>query len=160
MSVNWSWHDQAAAKITADEYQQLAARTLIAQEDIEMTQEDNSIVWNAVGLGGEAGEILELVKKGLFHRHVYQHPLGLGDGFVEFQQKMSKELGDCLWYIAALCTRLDIRMGDIMVENIDKLRARYPEGWDEKRSLLGKRADILAEERKEDAKKEGDANGK
>ena len=45
-----------------------------------------------------------------------------------------KELGDCLWYIAAFATVLDLNLDDIAQRNIDKLRARYPEGFDPERS--------------------------
>jgi NTP pyrophosphatase (non-canonical NTP hydrolase) len=74
-------------------------------------------VWNALGLASEAGEVAEMVKKGIFHQH------GLG------REKLKKELGDVLWYIAALCTKLEVDMGEIMQGNIDKLKQRYPNGY-------------------------------
>lgn len=103
--------------MNATEYQQLAARTLIPKPDFEVTDTDIMIAWNAIGLAGEAGEINELVKKGVFHQH------GLD------REKMAKELGDCMWYIAALCTKLDLDLGEIMAANIEKLKQRYPEGY-------------------------------
>ncbi|MFY7949371.1 MAG: MazG nucleotide pyrophosphohydrolase domain-containing protein, partial [Gemmatimonas sp.] len=45
-----------------------------------------------------------------------------------------KELGDCLWYIGACATVLDLSLADIAQRNIDKLRTRYPEGFDPERS--------------------------
>jgi NTP pyrophosphatase (non-canonical NTP hydrolase) len=103
--------------MNANEYQVLAGRTLIDRPDFEPTDEDIMIAWNAIGLAGEAGEISELVKKGIFHQH------GLD------KRKMFKELGDVLWYVAALCTKLGFSMEDIMQANIDKLRERYPDGY-------------------------------
>lgn len=109
--------------MNANEYQQQAARTLIAKPDAQYTDNDIMIIWNAIGLAGEAGEVAELVKKGIFHQH------GLD------KAKMFKEIGDVLWYVAAICTKLDFSMADIMQANIDKLRERYPEGYSSAASM-------------------------
>lgn len=101
----------------AHEYQRQAARTLIDAPGFDIDNENMMILWNALGLAGEAGEVAEMVKKGILHQH------GL------FYEKMAKELGDCLWYIAALCTKMDLDMGDVMAANIEKLKVRYPDGF-------------------------------
>ena len=101
----------------AKQYQVLAARTLIDKPGFEVPDADIMVVWNAIGLAGEAGEVSELVKKGVFHQH------GLD------REKMAKELGDCLWYIAALATTLDLDLGGLMTANIEKLKERYPNGF-------------------------------
>ncbi|MCU0616617.1 MAG: nucleoside triphosphate pyrophosphohydrolase family protein [Gemmatimonadaceae bacterium] len=98
-------------------YQQLAARTL-GRDRTHEQQLANA----ALGLTGEAGETAELIKKHLFHAT----PLD--------RDAMVKELGDCLWYIAAFATVLDIPMAEIAERNIEKLRKRYPEGFDPERS--------------------------
>ncbi len=98
-------------------YQSLAARTL-GRDRTHQQQLANA----ALGLTGEAGETAELIKKHLFH----DTPLD--------RDAMIKELGDCLWYIAAFATVLDIPMADIAERNIEKLRRRYPEGFDPERS--------------------------
>lgn len=103
--------------MTPNEYQQLAARTLIAKPDAEYTGDEIMMVWNAIGLAGEAGEVADHIKKGIFHRH------GID------KDKLCKELGDNLWYIAALCTKLGVTLEDVMSINIDKLRNRYPDGY-------------------------------
>lgn len=103
--------------MNATEYQQLAARTLIDAPGFEIPNEDIMVVWNAIGLAGEAGEVAEHVKKGVFHQH------GLD------RDVLAKELGDVLWYVAALCTKTGLDMGEIMQANIDKLRKRYPNGY-------------------------------
>lgn len=108
----------------AREYQRLASRTLLANFDsVRLTGDEVSVVWNAVGLAGEAGEVAETVKKGIFHRH------GLD------REKMVKELGDVLWYTAALCSVMGVDMGEVMQANIDKLRQRYPDGWSTEASI-------------------------
>jgi NTP pyrophosphatase (non-canonical NTP hydrolase) len=101
----------------ANEYQQLAGRTLIDAPGFAISDQDIMILWNAIGLGGEAGEVLDLCKKGILHQH------GLN------RDELRKELGDVLWYVAALCSTAGIDMGDVMQHNIDKLRTRYPEGY-------------------------------
>jgi NTP pyrophosphatase (non-canonical NTP hydrolase) len=75
------------------------------------------IVWNAVGIAGEAGEVVDNIKKAIFHQH------GLD------RQKLKEELGDLLWYMAGLCTQLGLSLDEVMVSNIEKLRKRYPGGF-------------------------------
>ena len=75
------------------------------------------------GLNGEAGEVIDLVKKHLFHGH---------DLDVE---KIKLELGDVLWYIAECADALDLDLEDIAKANIAKLKARYPEGFSFERSI-------------------------
>lgn len=103
--------------MNARDYQALAARTLIDGPDVPLTPEETMIVWNAIGVAGEAGEIADLIKKGIFHRH------GLDVA------KVGEEIGDLCWYLAALCTKLGLDLGVLMQANIDKLRRRYPDGW-------------------------------
>lgn len=110
----------------ANQYQHEAARTLIDKPDFEMTNKHIMILWCAIGVSGESGEIAELVKKGILHQH------GLDE------QKLSKEIGDCLWYLAGLCTILGIDMGQVMQENIDKLKLRYPNGFSSQDSITRK----------------------
>jgi NTP pyrophosphatase (non-canonical NTP hydrolase) len=107
----------------ATTYQELAGRTLIEEPDFTITSDEVMIAWNAIGLAGEAGEVADLVKKGIFH----QHGLDL--------EKVKKELGDVLWYVAALCSKLDLSLSDVMAANVEKLRARYPEGYSAQASI-------------------------
>ncbi len=100
-----------------DDYQQLAARTL-GRDRTHEQQLANA----ALGLTGEAGEVAEVIKKHLFHAT----PLN--------QDALAKELGDCLWYIGAFATVLGLSMDDIAERNIEKLRKRYPAGFDTERS--------------------------
>lgn len=99
------------------EYQTLAARTLIDRPDHMPTEEEYMILWNALGLAGEAGELANLCKKGICHRHTLN------------RDELIKELGDVLWYVAALCTKIGVDMSEVMDRNIAKLKQRYPEGY-------------------------------
>lgn len=101
----------------ANEYQLAAARTLIDKPDSVYSGADIMLVWNALGLAGEAGEVADTIKKAVFHQH------GID------RDELIKELGDVLWYVAALCTKLDVPMSEVMERNIDKLKKRYPEGY-------------------------------
>ena len=94
------------------EYQQCAERTL----QCEMT--DLELKCNCVfGLVGETGEIADLLKKHIFHKHPLDH------------QKLRDELGDVLWYVAALCIIYEIPLDAVARENVAKLAARYPNGF-------------------------------
>lgn len=103
--------------MTLAEYQELAARTLGPRPH------EQQLANAALGLAGEAGEFADMMKKHLFHAH----PLD--------RDAVAKELGDCLWYVAAAATALDIGLEEIGAGNIEKLRRRYPEGFSAERSL-------------------------
>jgi NTP pyrophosphatase (non-canonical NTP hydrolase) len=71
----------------------------------------------AMGTAGEAGEVADIVKK-----HLYQgHELDVN--------ALTKEVGDVLWYLANLCTQVDISFADVAQKNMQKLKARYPDGF-------------------------------
>lgn len=72
----------------------------------------------SMGLAGESGEVLEALKKYLYHGH------GLD------MKDIEKELGDVLWYLTAIAEELDIEMEDVALRNVRKLQARYPDGFD------------------------------
>ena len=78
----------------------------------------------ALGLCGEAGEFADLVKKAMFH----------GPGHELDVDKAAKELGDVLWYIADAAAALGISLEKVAEMNRDKLRKRYPEGFQPKAS--------------------------
>lgn len=104
--------------MNADKYQRLAARTLIERPDFDITPEEEMLVWNALGLAGEAGEVADHIKKAVYHQQ------GID------REHLRKEIGDVCWYLAALCTKLDMSLGQVMQDNIMKLMARFPNGWD------------------------------
>ena len=110
--------------MTANDYQKLAGRTLIDSPDFDITDFDVMLAWNAIGLAGEAGEVAELAKKQIFHQQ------GLD------VEAWKKELGDVLWYVAACCTKLDLTMEEVMQHNVDKLLARFPDGYTPERTTF------------------------
>ena len=101
-----------------DEYQRLALRTAGHRESTAKV-----LTYTALGLTGESGEVAEIVKKTFYHGH----PLDV--------DALRKELGDVLWYLAVMADGLGLSLDQIARENIEKLRARYPEGFSEVRSL-------------------------
>ena len=103
--------------MTINEYQQLAMTTLnpgLSKKDV--------LINGVMGLCGESGEAIDIVKKWLAQGHELD------------KEKLAKELGDICWYIAETATALDLSLEDIMAANIEKLRKRYPEGFDADRS--------------------------
>ena len=101
-----------------NEYQKLAMRTK-AHYDSAVDQ----INCAALGIAGEAGEIAEIIKK-----HKYQgHPLD--------EAEVIEEAGDILWYVALLCDALGVTVGGAAYLNVLKLRERYPDGFEEERSI-------------------------
>jgi NTP pyrophosphatase (non-canonical NTP hydrolase) len=91
-----------------------------ALETASYPQQGSNLIYPALKLSGEAGEAADKVGKiwrnqGLTSRHGYS-----------FEQKieLAKEIGDALWYIAALAYELDIPMETIAAMNITKLRDR------------------------------------
>lgn len=111
-------------KMLGNEYQRLAERTI----NKNLTQ--GGQVQHALhGMVGEIGELHSLYQK------IYQ-----GHSFDEVHAK--KELGDLLWFIAEYCTANGWELEEVMQMNIDKLKARFPEGFEAEKSLNRKSGDI------------------
>ena len=81
------------------------------------------LINGVMGLCGESGEAIDIVKKWLAQGHELD------------KEKLAKELGDIAWYLAETAYALGIPLEDILQSNIDKLRKRYPEGFDKERSI-------------------------
>lgn len=101
-----------------DEYQRLALRTM------RPNQERSQRLANfALGLTGEAGETGDSIKKMVFHDHPFD------------PDKIRDELGDVLWYLAALASTCDLSLDEIADHNLAKLMRRYPQGFSTHDSL-------------------------
>ena len=104
--------------MTVNEYQKMALTTLnpaLGKQDV--------LINGVMGLCGESGEAIDIVKK-----HLAQgHPLD--------REGLIKELGDVAWYLAETAYALDVSLDEVFQRNIDKLKARYPEGFDASRSV-------------------------
>ncbi len=87
----------------ADTYQRLAARTLIDGPGFEISDRDMMVVWCMTGAVGEAGELNCLI---------------YGDNrpgpYRVDTDKIGREVGDCCWYLAGLCTKLGLSFGDVL----------------------------------------------
>ena len=100
-----------------DRYQALAQMTS------NTTCSTSKLVNGVMGLNGESGECIDIVKKAEFQGHNLDT-----DKFID-------ELGDVLWYIAEICTALNVDMSEVAEKNIEKLKQRYPDGFEEERSI-------------------------
>lgn len=78
---------------------------------------------------GEIGEIHSIYQK-MYQGHAFE------------VDHVKKEFGDLLWFIAEYCTAKGWSLDDIMRMNIDKLKERYPEGFEEDKSLHRAEGDI------------------
>ena len=76
-----------------------------------------------LGLAGECGEVCDVMKKSLFQGHTLD------------RAHLIEELGDCAWYLAEAASGLGVSLEDILLQNIAKLKRRYPAGFDPERSM-------------------------
>lgn len=104
-------------EMRVNKYQQGALRTASSYKP-------EDLIFNGVlGLCGESGEVADLIKKHLFQGH-------------ELDKKhLAKELGDVCWYIAILAKGLGYDLNTIMRMNLEKLKERYPNGFEKEKSL-------------------------
>ena len=139
--------------MTGNEYQELAMRTndgkgterllneiltcdmeYLLQQDLihedENHYEVGGILNGCLGLSGEVGEFNDIIKKWIFH----EKPLD--------EEHAKKELGDAFWYLAMICESFGWNLDEIMQMNVDKLKARYPEGFDVQKANNRKEGDI------------------
>ena len=103
--------------MTINEYQTLAMRTL----NPELSKKD-VLINGVMGLCGESGEAIDIVKKHLAQGHTLD------------REALIKELGDVAWYLAETAYALDVSLEEVFERNIVKLCARYPDGFDAEKS--------------------------
>lgn len=99
------------------EYQKLAQRTSNTKWYMDKLE------CGLMGLNGEAGECIDILKKSKFQGHVLD------------KAKIIDELGDVLWYIAEAAEGLEVTLEDIAKHNVEKLKARYPDGFSSEKSI-------------------------
>lgn len=104
--------------MTLNEYQELAQRTSNRALDTK-----GHLLNGVLGLAGEAGECADLVKKCYF-----QDARPIDDALID-------ELGDVLWYVAETAAARGVTLEEVAKHNVEKLRRRYPEGFDAEKSL-------------------------
>ena len=108
-----------------NEYQKAAMETLnpaLNQKEV--------LINSVMGLCGESGEAIDIVKKWLMQGHELD------------KEHLVKELGDVEWYLAEAATALDVPLEVIFQGNLDKLRRRFPNGFDTEASVNRKQGDI------------------
>lgn len=110
--------------IGANEYQRLAARTI--NNDLTRAEQAHHALH---GMVSEIGEI-----HGLYQKVFQGHDID--------PEHLKKEAGDLCWFVAEFCTANHWHIADVFKENIEKLKARYPEGFESERSLNRKEGDI------------------
>lgn len=98
--------------MTVNDYYRAAMRTAPELDRQQM------LIEAALGLTGEAGEVADLVKKANYQGHILD------------KDAIMKELGDVAWYIALACQGLGVTMQEVFQMNVDKLKKRYPDGFD------------------------------
>lgn len=111
-------------EIGFNEYQHLAARTI--NEELKRDE------LRKHALHGMVSEIGEL--HGIYQKVFQNHPIS--------EEHLKKEIGDLLWFIAEYCTAMEWNMGEVAKMNIEKLIARYPDGFDSQRSIHRLAGDI------------------
>lgn len=135
--------------MTINEYQKLALRTesnkgvytppesllrvFVKLGAITNPEEDVSVIRlleGLMGLSGESGEVTDILKKVLFQGHKLE------------RKHIALELGDICWYIALASDAIGYDLETIMQMNIDKLKARYPNGFEVKRSVNRQEGDL------------------
>ena len=104
-----------------NEYQKLCMRTCGGADNFE-----DYLILTGLGLSGEAGEYTDWVKKIVYHKHPFNRPM---------KYNLLEELGDTLWYLAVAAENLGVTLEEIMQRNIEKLKARYPDGFNPDRSI-------------------------
>lgn len=113
--------------MNANDFQRACLRTEPPAAKISNTTRlDNGLM----GLNGKAGEAVDILKKFLFQ------------GYDLDKIHLAKELGDVAWYLAVTADALGYSLEEIFEMNVEKLRARYPEGFSEELNRNRKKGDI------------------
>lgn len=117
--------------MTFDEYQDKAKTTAIYPNKNTV----NGLMYTALGLAGEAGEIANKVKK-VYRDELYYtiSDVSVNSPSIKYSYELDiidnleKEIGDVLWYCAQICTELGINLGDAATSNLMKLEDRKERG--------------------------------
>ena len=106
-------------------------------KDFRLDAQNTMVLWNIIGLLGEASEIARLEID-----HALK-PLPQVQVDLATREEWTKELGDVAWYHSAIATKLGLQLSDIQEANIDKLKKRFPEGFTTEDSMA--RVDVGSE---------------
>ena len=95
----------------------------LAQRTSNTSAPRDKLLNAALGLSGEVGEVNDLIKKYLFQGHELN------------KNRLIEEAGDVAWYLAELAVALETPLSEILIANIEKLKRRYPDGFNADRSI-------------------------
>lgn len=114
-------------RLKINEYQKECLRTesgtKYATDSDGQPASDLRLLNGLMGLNGEAGECIDILKKYLFQGHDLD------------KKHLAEELGDVAWYLSVAADALGYSLQEIFKMNIEKLRDRYPDGFEEERSI-------------------------
>lgn len=116
--------------MTPNKYQKEALRTEGPLPWMEAGDDTLRLLNGLMGLNGEAGEAIDILKKHLFQGHALD------------REHLAKELGDVAWYLAVAADALGYTLEQVLLMNVNKLRARYPDGFEVGKSRERPREDV------------------
>lgn len=122
--------------MTINGYQQLALMTestygyMQYGPTCQEYTDERRLLQGLMGLNGEAGEAIDIMKKYMFHGHELD------------KNHLAKELGDVAWYLALSADALGFTLEEVLEMNIEKLRRRYPDGFDVEKSKNRAKNDV------------------
>lgn len=107
--------------MTGNEYQVAALRTAFSKDADNLPY--NLLINGVMGLCGESGECVDIVKKFMFQGHELN------------REELAKELGDVAWYLAVASHAIGYELDTVLQMNVDKLMERYPDGFEAEKSI-------------------------
>ena len=120
--------------MTINEYQNKAMRTKSCTPFVILNNKDEihkaELLEGVMGLNGEAGECVDILKKHIFQGHEIN------------REHLASELGDVAWYLALSAYAIGYDLDSIFQLNIKKLKKRYPNGFESEKSLNRDKNDI------------------
>jgi len=114
--------------MTINEYQQMALRTESSLDEQKLHHK--RLLQGLMGLNGEAGECIDVLKKHLFQDHWFD------------REHLAKELGDVAWYLAISADAIGYTLEEIFQMNVEKLKSRYPDGFNAEHSIHRREDDV------------------
>lgn len=111
-------YGERGKNMTINEYQKLAMTTLNPKLD-----KKDVLINGVMGLCGESGEAIDIVKKHLAQGHELD------------REHLIQELGDVAWYLAETAYALNVSLEEVLSLNIEKLQKRFPQGFDTEKSI-------------------------
>ena len=109
--------------MTINQYQKEALRTASGMNYTDNGDVPPMLLNGVMGLNGESGECIDILKKALFQGHELD------------RDHLAEELGDVAWYLAVSAKALGFSLETILLMNVEKLRGRYPDGFSAERSV-------------------------